>query len=36
MNELVSLVMEAAAIELLHVDAVQIDREVQRLLVDRI
>jgi len=32
MNDLVSLVMEAAAIELLHVDAVQIDREVQRLL----
>jgi hypothetical protein len=34
MNDLVSLVMEAAAIELLHGDAVQIDREVQRLLAE--
>jgi hypothetical protein len=34
MNDLVGLVMEAAAIELLHVDAFQIDREVQWLLAE--
>jgi hypothetical protein len=34
MNDLIGLVMEAAAIELLHVDALQIDREVQRLLAE--
>jgi hypothetical protein len=34
MNDLVGLVMEAAAIELLHVDALQIDREVQRLVAE--
>ena len=34
MNDFVSLVMEAAAIEVLHVKAVQIDQEVQRLLAE--
>jgi hypothetical protein len=34
MNDLVSLVMEAAATELLHLEAVQIDQEVQRLLAE--
>ena len=34
MNDMVSLVMEAAATELLHVEAVQIDQEVQRLLAE--
>jgi hypothetical protein len=34
MNDLVSLVMEAAATEVLHVEAVQIDQEVQRLLAE--
>jgi hypothetical protein len=34
MNDLVSLVMEAAATELLHVEADRIDQEVQRLLAE--
>jgi hypothetical protein len=34
MKDLVSLVMEAAATEVLHVEAVQIDQEVQRLLAE--